>query len=1142
MDVMINRITEDLFATLEGIPAGMSAADRYHVLGEVLVHAVDQKLQSTHIKFSGLFSKIDYLIKENADKWTDSSVAQGINSLRQRLRRLPDNTDRLDENYQYDMAVLCVFIGVIYSVDVPSRLSRKFPYIRKAGTRPLLHKGDTIRVIINRWTDNIIYATREDNGQECKVGYIDNSPLAMGDRTYLRKLLIRGEQLNLVKPRVADDIIWPELIIFNPDYLIDISSVASCFTDDGQASPYTYIYNKVKPKDSTEAIKLGNFASQLLDETLYHKDYTLSQSWKRYLHNNALELASSPVSPQFALNAKLQKDNIVKALNEALPEVTGTPYNPDNVILEPSFFCETLGLQGRMDFLQRDLNVIVEQKSGKGAFRYGAPQDKAFAKTQHYVQLLLYRALLTYNYHVDPLHLYTFLLYSKYQQPLVAMGNAPKLLFKAMEIRNKIAWLELYCSRGGFQLLDKLRPENITPYSAGSADFWNRYIRPRIENTLRPLSEASALEKAYYYRMLKFIANEHVLSKTGNITKEDSGFAAAWNESLYQKLDAGNIYDRLSIGMLTINDDGQVAEVTMKFGRDMDNDMSNFRQGDIVVLYPYNPQAEPAITKTITFRGSISAIDEGSVKVKLRNPQTDSHVFDYPNSLWAVEHDFMESSYNSLYRAMHLFINAPKRRRDLLLSQRKPKVNTSLRLNGDYTDRTTGNTEFNDLVLRAKQAEELFLIIGPPGTGKTSYGLLNVLREQLTEPGTSVAVMAYTNRAVDEICSKLDNAGIDYMRIGSGLGCGENYRSHLLKEKTMTCDTIEDIRKMILSQRVVCGTTTAFNSNISLIEMKHFDLAIVDEASQILEPQIIGLLCARCRTEEAISKFVLIGDEKQLPAVVQQTDDESTVGDRLLNEMGLYDCRQSLFERLIRIWRSDGQNNELTYMLTRQGRMHQDISEFPNKAFYGGKLIPVPLDHQVEPTPAECTAVNVYDRILTTCRVAFINCKSPDIYDMTVSDKVNRNEASLIANLVMRIWKLNRNTFDKDRTIGVIVPYRNQISTIRNLIRRQCSVLGTDEPAKITIDTVERFQGSQREYIIYGFTVRKYYQLNFLTNNQYPDSISGQTVDRKLNVAMTRAMKRLVMVGNAGLLENNPVFADLIKYCQDKNSYFDIFS
>ena len=150
----------------------------------------------------------------------------------------------------------------------------------------------------------------------------------------------------------------------------------------------------------------------------------------------------------------------------------------------------------------------------------------------------------------------------------------------------------------------------------------------------------------------------------------------------------------------------------------------------------------------------------------------------------------------------------------------------------------------------------------------------------------------------------------------------------------------------------------------------------------------------------------------------------------------------------------------------------------------------------------------------------FLPSKTPK---QSPSDKVNQPEADIIASLVERIYKLERERFCAQDTIGIIVPYRNQIATVRNTIAR----LGIPELMDITIDTVERYQGSQRRYIIYGFTIQKHYQLRFLTNNTFVED--GQLIDRKLNVAMTRAQEHLILIGNPEILKSNPLFKIIIK-------------
>lgn len=1149
----VESVATDLFEQVDQIPADIDIRLRYRLLSEVFHQAVEGKLQQSKTKFAGFFAKVDYLLTENRDKMRDASLSASVNAFRIRLRRLQnaprraqDETEavltdeELRQSVAHDTAALCKFIALVYDIPVPASLDHRFPYVVASYYRPLYRKGSEMRVIIDTWDDTLITATDSETGESCRIYYrkADN-PYALGDRAYLADILLKGEQLNLILPREEAGIIYPAIIIYNPDYLIDVTSLAGCFSEQETATPYAYMLRKLAPAFSNEAIMLGNFAGQLLDEEVYHVDRPYEKSMADFCARNAVSLAVTPLSDHFRADAELQRQHIRRAVQGALAEASSVAFRRDgkNTILEPSFFSPTLGLQARMDFIQKDLTLMVEQKSGKASYK-SSPETPRI-RPDHYVQALLYRAIFRYNYGVAYKDFHSYMLYSKYANSLLDIASAPDLLFKALRLRNQVAWLELLLTRGGFRILESLTPELVCPGESGT--LWERYKRPQLQALLDRVRTATPLEKDYYYRFLTFVENEQMLSKVGNRTKEESGFASVWNSTLDERRNAGNIYCDLRMMPIRQVKGMPIERVEFAFADGQDKDVSNFRKGDIVFFYAYNPtlEGEPNATRHYVFRGSIVDIHETRVEVSLRNPQTQREVFD--GEVWAIEHDFMESSYRALYQGLQLFLEARQERKYLLLLQRKPRVDTTLTLQGDYASQ--GNTEFNDLVLRVKQARDLFLIIGPPGTGKTSFGMVNVLKEQLMEEGTSVLLLSFTNRAVDEMCSKLVGEGIDFVRLGSELGCHEAYRSHLLSKRSEACRDGRDIRQMIEHCRVFCGTTTAFNSQIALLSIKHFDLAIVDEASQILEPQIVGLLSAKnARTgEHAIAKFVLIGDEKQLPAVVQQQESESMVQEPNLRAIHLTDCRLSLFERLIKAYRSEGVNNEYSYMLTRQGRMHREIAIFPNYAFYQNKLIPVPLPYQEEPTPLTSESHDGLEALLTTRRIAFVTYPEPrqtglDPWQQETSDKVNLIEARMIAATVHRIYLMDPEGFDKDRTVGIIVPYRNQISTIRNEI----DSYHIEPLHDIMIDTVERYQGSQCENIIYGFTIRKYYQLAFLTGNQYVDRASGEIIDRKLNVAMTRAMKHLIMIGNARLLRENVIFFKLMEFARNRQSYFDI--
>lgn len=1097
----------------------------YQSFNHVFQKFINQWTSQTRLNLGGTFAKTDYLLKEYG---ASRKLVKTTNDTRVRFRKYYEMTEsELQKFCLFDLNNLCQFISFICDCNIPASLTALFPTEIAPSFMPSLLQ-ECMRGIVEQWDDDYVYVQTEEGSGEglTKVCYSHGNKIYNYDWNYLKDIFYKGAQLNLVRPREDNGVIYPELIIFEPDYLVNISTVAHCFTNYAD-SPFVELIKKLEPSKNSEAIVLGNLAGQLLDESIHQlpNTHSYAQTKREFIENNAVGWLTAGVGPQFNSDAQIQKQNITKAIHKTLPAALQRFDSKDGLV-EPSFFSEMLGLQGRMDYLQMDFKVLLEQKSGKGDFPYG--NFKSPRQTdEHYVQLLLYMALIRYNYaeiyERNREELHAFLLYSKYSESLLGLGFSPELLFNAIKVRNGIAWTEmLYTQPNGYRILEGLTPDRLNRKRVNNT-LWINYQMPQIASILNPIQNATELEKAYYFRFLTFIANEHVMSKLGNKSKECSGFASTWHDSLSDKLAAGNIYDKLTLDRPTADTTGKIDSVVLKFSETDDNDMSNFRIGDIVILYPYEKGKEPDARKTMVFRCTIDDIQRDNIQLTLRTAQSDNRVFvKEQGKLWAIEHDFIESSYSSLYKGMQSFLTAPKERRDLLLLQREPEIDNTLELKGEYE-------EFNDLARYVKRAKDMFLIIGPPGTGKTSYGLLYTVKEELMEVNSSILLLSYTNRAVDEICSKLVKEGIDFIRIGGSHSCASEYRDMLLSSVVQNVQETELMAKM-LSTRVFVGTTTSLNSNISLLQVKQFSLAVIDEASQILEPHLIGLLSANIDGVPAIRKFVLIGDHKQLPAVVQQKTDISKVQDVLLNNIHLTDCRLSLFERLLKQY---SKNKNVVYMLKKQGRMHHDIAIFPNYTFYSGQLMEVPLEHQTIELSQIGTGENGIDDILTTRRIAFIASEPPQ---GSLTDKVNQNEADMIAAMVVRIYEIEKdNGFNVNTTVGVIVPYRNQIATVRKSIDQY----GIEILHDITIDTVERYQGSQRKYIIYGFTIQKYYQLSFLTNNVFED-FDGSIIDRKLNVAMTRAEEHLIMVGNPELLSNNFTFFKLIEFVTSKHGFFKI--
>ncbi len=1093
-------------------------SDRYVELYRIFHEILKERTRESKLDFSGAFARMDYLCKQL--QYTEEEYRR-LNSLRARAREIQGqlSTSLSEQAWWDDLKTLAQFISRVYQIELPEELARRLP---KTYHLPLPQRhltGDYLRLIVDSWDDQYIYGKTADAGTEfIRVHY--TAPNYFGDWGYIKELLTPHTQLNLIHPRRQEDIYIPELIIYEPDFLLDVSAIASCFETYG-CTPLTYLINKIKPAANTKAILLGNFASQLLDETVYHHDDKITsykESARRFFRKNALNLITcKDMDASFHTEAMHQQQVLEKMIREQFPEVSGI--DMQKIMLEPSFYCEMLGIQGRMDLLQEDMRVLMEQKSGKRAFGTEKHVEK------HYVQMLLYLALLHYNYRLRNDEISCFLLYSKYQDGLMKETTAPELLYEAFRLRNLIVKQELLYGEGkAAEVFEQLTPADLNVNHTGGT-LWERYTEPQLRALLRPIRSASELERRYFYRFFTFVEKEHILAKLGNARKEGSGFAATWNDTLEEKQQNGNIYDRLRIIAKTNSEPegGGIDTVTLSIPEQEAYFLPNFRVGDIALLYAYPADKMPDARKTPVLRCSVQALTAERIVLKLRAPQKNEHLFVRPeNYPWAIEHDFVESSFTALYRAMYAFLTATADRRSLLLNQRVPKVNRALRLNGDYSC-GGASPEFNDLVLRAKQAQDYFLLIGPPGTGKTSFGLVNILKEALTDADSSVLLVSYTNRAVDEICSKLVKQNIDFIRIGSGVSCDEIYQPYLLEKRVSHCANAAVIRELIAKTRVFVGTTTALSANVHLFGIKHFDLAIVDEASQILEPHLMALLAARTDDgRNAIRKFILIGDQKQLPAVVMQTEAESEVEDSLLREQtGLTNCRFSLFERLLNLQKK---NPQLVFCMEKQGRMHPEVSQFPNTAFYQARLKPVPLAHQSRALDFPIHDTEGLEPLLASRRVLFFPSDYPP---PSHSIKVNLPEAQLIASLVRTIWNLyrkNNKPFNTEQSIGIIVPYRNQIA----LIRKEIARFAIPELNRITIDTVERYQGSEREVIIYGFTIQKYYQLAFLTENSYKEE--GETIDRKLNVALTRAREQLLIVGNPALLQMNETFKKLIDY------------
>lgn len=1129
-------MAHELFTRIADILTAPSEAQA-RIMHETLVIACYEGLKETKHGFGNLSSQVEALCRLH------HIAPKDVVEIHKMRRHSNSAAPILPDDIAYDCRALALFVSAVFQEAIPDTLVGKLPTHGRITENIQIANYRYIRCIVRAWDEQTIQVAviNQDSSEELlTVDYMNTAEYV--DFSYLHSLLREGMQLNLLDCTVTRKKVVPRLIVVEPDYLVDISSIANCFESYGH-HPLLFTVKRMGERPNNKHIVLGNFAGSALDDIINHPtDYTIKDTFRSNFREKALDFATCPDfnAVEFKQAAEQQVANIQEIVNELFQS-----FEREKAILEPSFVCERLGLQGRIDLMTTDLKLLVEQKSGKNIFierQYKNPHGSLHVE-KHYVQLLLYYGILQYNFQLNPKEAHIELMYSKYPLPngLLEVEPLQKLIREAMKFRNQAVATEYWMAENGFhRLLPLLTPQVLNVEKQNDA-FYQRYLLPQLTEVLAPLHQLSELERAYFTRMMTFVIKEQLVSKVGAQEGVGNSNADLWNMPLAEKKDTGNIYTGLTITDKSCSSSFNGYDtITLNVPQQGIDFLPNFRRGDMVYLYAYKKNEEPDVRKSILFKGSLQEIHTSSIVVHLNDGQQNPNLI--AGECFALEHAGSDIGGTSAIRSLYTFITSDVERRQLLLGQRAPRADKSLVLSRSY------HPDYDEIILKAKQAQDYFLLIGPPGTGKTSQALQYLVLEQLAEKSkvqstnpndhspkdngqSSILLLAYTNRAVDEICNMLSEHEIDYIRIGNEYSCDPKYSDHLLQEVFDENTTLNSIKSTLSEARIIVATTSTMNSRSALFNIKHFDLVIIDEASQILEPNIVGILTARQEEGRAIDRFILVGDHKQLPAVVQQqgeTDVENTSS--VLENIHLSSCANSLFERLILTERAAGRTDFIG-TLHKQGRMHPDIADFANRKFYAKEQLEcVPLAHQLETELAyNEESEDALDNTLKAHRMIFI--PSMPCKQLNISEKVNTDEARIIADLLRRLYRQMSKDFDPQKSIGVIVPYRNQIAMIRKEIER----LEIPALEGISIDTVERYQGSQRDVILYSFTIQSRYQLDFLTANTFYEE--GQPIDRKLNVAITRARKQLILTGNESTLRQNQLFAELIDYIKEKDGY-----
>ena len=1106
MNEEIAEYYEELY-NLCAVEQEQPLARRYRQLREALERVMRQQMMGTGLQATDLAARINYVATQFA---LDGREQNQLHTFRLTSNDILNHRkEPSEQEFLRDLRAVAYAYRKIFHEDIPPKLYTLLP---KQETTPAVKREKEtrirrIRVCFDYADESYLYVRPIDVLEEEPVKVNYNKPGVNEEFKDTVEELWRYAQLNLLDVTVDDNGVYtPSFIVLEPDYLLDISSLAECYKDYG-SHPANYFLSRLVPIENARPLLLGNIANLFLDEWIYagekEPDYTecMKKAFRQYpIELTACEELRNPQKEkEFAQDCRMHFEHIRETVQKTFLQ-PGYNLDKNDAVLEPSYICEALGIQGRLDYMQRDMSSFIEMKSGK-ADEY-AMQGRLEPKENNRVQMLLYMAVLEYSMGQERRSMHPYLLYTRY--PLLYPARASwAQVRRIINLRNCIVASEYGVQLHNHpsftqRLLAQINP-SVLNQKGLQGRFWEQYLKPSISCFGERMEQLTPLERTYFYTLYNFITKELYTSKSGDVNCESrTGASALWLSTLDEKRDAGEILYDLTI-VENHASQAHKAFIILSIPQYEETFLPNFRNGDVVVLYERNNGTDN-VTNKMVFKGNIESITDNELRIRLRAAQQNPLVFP-ENSRYAVEHDTMDTTFRSMYLGLSSFMDANPERRELLLGQRPPRFDMA------YEDRIARTTDdFERVALKAEAACDYFLLVGPPGTGKTSRALRRMVEHFYACPSTQVLLLAYTNRAVDEICRSLSAIlpQVDYIRVGSELSCDARFRKHLLENVLAECNNRREVNIRMADCRIYVGTVASIASKPELFKLKHFDVAIVDEATQILEPQLLGILCARFKDgRNGIGKFILIGDHKQLPAVVLQSNEQSEVHDEGLRRIGLYNLKDSLFERLYRFHLQE-EHCRAVDMLCRQGRMHPGVASFPNREFYAGKLEALGLPHQLENVDAP---------------VRFI----PSERDTeSVSGKTNRNEARIVAQLAADVYHLYKETFEVNRTLGVITPYRSQIA----LIRKEIQALGISALNEISVDTVERYQGSERDVIIYSFCVNYLYQLKFLPNLTEEN---GVWIDRKLNVALTRARRQLYITGVPDILNHNLIYRRLIQ-------------
>ncbi len=593
-----------------------------------------------------------------------------------------------------------------------------------------------------------------------------------------------------------------------------------------------------------------------------------------------------------------------------------------------------------------------------------------------------------------------------------------------------------------------------------------------------------------------------------------------------RKVKRGDAWYPLKVGKSYYN---SLNQLVIEVFRTADQDIEHtFEFGKTVMFFSCQNNQSNQTIKYLPFTGTVSYVDGDRMVCVLPN-EGYSVTLQHTENL-GVQLSFDETSYRLMIEALDRAIKGKGRLgelRDLFYSHRPAETFVFQPMHFPYLNATQ-----EDAVNRVLRAKDVAIVHGPPGTGKTTT-LVEAIRETLMRE-SQVLVCAQSNMAVDWISEKLVDRGINVLRIGNPTRVndkmlsftyerrfeahpdyphlwairkairelrgkrrekrGESFHQKLESLKSRATELEIRINNELFSEARVIACTLVGAAN-RLLDGQKFGTLFIDEAAQALE--------AACWIPmRRVSRVILAGDHCQLPPTVKSIA-------ALKAGLG-----KTLMERLVET------HPEAVTLLKIQYRMNDDIMRFSSNYFYDGQVESAPnvkyrgildLDVAMEwVNPSENSEYSEYSE--KSFKESFIG---------ESFGRINKEEAELTLNTLQQYFERigKQRLLDERIDVGIISPYRAQVQYLRRLLMKR--EFFKPFRRQISVNTVDGFQGQERDIIV----------LSMVRSND--EGQIGFLRDlRRMNVAITRARMKVIILGDVPTLTRHPFYRQLWKYVQ----------